>query len=83
MSYEEDPCGLLLEEAVEGVRWPHGARSWPEDGWDYFTPMLMHICLEAFSTMWLGDLRKRQKEEAVSLCWDLDIWGHLGSSLTS
>lgn len=41
-----------------------------------------HSFSEAFSTVWLGDLGERQKEEAASPSWNLDIWGHLGPSLT-
>lgn len=36
---------------------------------------------EAFSAVWLGDLGKRQGK-AASSSWNLDLWGHLGPSLT-
>lgn len=56
-----------------------GAISRQGDGQD----AVSYICPEAFSNVWSGDLRKRQKEdEAASPFWDLDILGHLDSSLT-
>lgn len=66
---------------MEGVGWPRGASSWPGVGWDDFTPMLTHTCLETFSAVRLGGLGKRQ-EDTASPSRDLDIWGHPGSSLT-
>lgn len=54
------------------------AGRWP--GW--LCPFAVsHVCSEAFSPLWSGDLGKRHKDEAASPSWDLDVLGHLGSSL--